>query len=90
MTSSYGTVGVGTVVLPQRDLLDAEALEAGVDGRAQVLRRAVGGPVPALGADVAALGREHHAVAHAELVEQRGDEALVLALRGRARSSPGP
>ncbi len=71
-------------MLPQRDLLDAEALEAGVDGRAQVLRRAVGRPVPAVGADVAALGREHDAVTHAQLVEQRGDEELVLALRRRA------
>ena len=34
----------------------------------------------AVRADVAALGREQHLVAHAELVEDRGDEALVLAL----------
>ena len=34
----------------------------------------------AVGADVAALGGQQHAVAHAQLVEQSGDQPLVLAL----------
>ena len=76
-----GHVRVGAVVLPQRELLDAEALEAGVDGTVQVLGGAVEVPAAALGAHVPALGGEEDTVAHPELVEDRGDEPLVLALR---------
>ena len=75
-----GHLRVGAVVLPQGQLLDAEALEAVVDGTTEVLGRAVGLPAAAVGADVAALGGEEHPVADAELVEDRGDQALVLAL----------
>src|SRR6478736_337525 len=79
-----GDLRVGPVVLPERDLLHAEALQAGVDGLAEVGGRAVGVPAAALGADVAALGGEHDAVTGPELVEDRGDEPLVLALRAGA------
>ena len=75
-----GDLRVGPVVLPERDLLHAEALQAGVDGLAEVGGRAVGVPAAALGADVAALGGEHDPVADPELVEDRGDQPLVLAL----------
>ena len=51
-----GDLGIGAVVLPERQLLHAEALQAGVDGLAEVGRGAVGVPAAALGADVAALG----------------------------------
>ncbi len=81
---------IGAVVLPQRDLLDAEPLQAGVDGLLEVAGRAVGGPATAVGAHVATLGGEHHVLAHAELVEQPGDQPLVLTLRVRPLLVPRP
>ncbi len=72
------------MVLPQGDLFDTESLQAGVDGLLQVGIGAVGIPAPSLGAHVTALGGQQNLVAHAELVEQGGDESFVLALRVRA------
>ena len=72
------------MVLPERDLVDAEPLQARVHRRPEVFGRAVEGPAAAVGPDVAALGGEQHPVAHAEFVEQAGDEPLVLALGPRA------
>ena len=60
-----GDLRVRAVVLPECELLDAETLEAGVDGAVQVLGGAVEVPAAAVGADVAALGGEQDAVAHA-------------------------
>jgi hypothetical protein len=73
-------LGVGAVVLPQRDLLDPEPGQAGVDSPVQVLRASVVVPAAAMGAEGTALGGQEHAVADAQLVEDRGDELLVLAL----------
>jgi hypothetical protein len=57
------------VVLPERDLLHAEALQAGVDGRVEVGGRAVAVPAAAVGADVPALGGDDGPVADAQFVE---------------------
>ena len=71
------------MVLPQVQLLHAQPTQARVHGLAQVLGPAVGGPAAAVGAHVAALGGQQHPVPDAELVEQTGHQALVLALAVR-------
>ena len=68
------------MVLPQRDLVDAQAPQARVDRAPQVLGTAVERPLPRVRADVAGLGRQGDVVAQAALVEQPGDQALVGAL----------
>jgi hypothetical protein len=74
---------VGPVVLPQVDLLHPQPLQARVHGGVQVLRPAVEPPAPAVSADVTALGGQQHPVPDSELVEEPGDQQLVLALRSR-------
>ena len=68
------------MVLPERDLVDAEPLQRRVDRRPEVFGRAVEAPAAAVRPDVAALGGEQDLRAQTEFVEQPGDEPLVLAL----------
>jgi len=72
--------GIRPVMLPQLDLLDAETPEARVDGPAQVGGGAVGPPSTARGANVTPLGGQQRPVPHAQLIEEGGDQSLVLAL----------
>ena len=65
-----GHLRVGPVVLPERDLVDAQPLQARVDRSAEVGSGAVDGPAPSVRAGVAALRREQHAVPDPELVEE--------------------
>ena len=78
------------MVLPQRDLLDAEPPQAVVDGPQEVLVRAVGAhPPPSVRTWPPFVARKT-SVAHAEFVEQAGDESFVLALRPGAAFGTGP
>ena len=71
---------VGPVELVEPDGLDAEPLERGLAGLAQVLGRAVDGPAAVAGAQVAALGGDEHAGGVAAVGGERlGDQRLVVA-----------
>src|SRR4029079_11196173 len=74
---------------PQGQLLDPEAAQAVLDGLLEMGARAVRRPLAAVGAHVAALGGEDDAIADPELVQQGGDQLLVLTLRTSPQLAAG-
>ena len=91
ITAAYSTFGSGRWCCQRAIRLDAEPAQAVVDGLLEVVAAAVEVPPPVVAeAHVPALGREQHAVADPELVEQAGDQGLVGTLRLGAELVTGP